>query len=433
MSFQRMIAFKHMTHRRKTGFISLISMISVGGVAVGVMALIVVLAVMSGFDRELKSKIVNVQPHIRIERFGGIQDAYTEQQKIRNLNIEGLRHIAGFVEGQAILRSRDNATGVIVKGLDQENEDMSIYASKLVSGELEFQTDIIRTKKRTGWFFKKTIETEVPSLFIGQTLARKLHVRAGDTVTLIAPFQDPNKPFSLLNAETQLFKIAGIFRIGMNDFDTGLVIVSMRDAQKLYHLGDKVSGLSLRFNDVDDAEKWKYRLRESFTNDYVIRSWYDMNRNFFQALKVEKSVMTILLGLIILVATFNIVSTLTMVVMEKTKDIGILRAIGATRANIRNIFVIEGFSIGSIGIAVGTGLGLALAFNLNQVSDFLKKTTGLEVFPSDIYFFDKIPAEVHSGDVTLIVTFALIASILAGLYPSYRAAKLNPVEALRYE
>jgi lipoprotein-releasing system permease protein len=252
-------------------------------------------------------------------------------------------------------------------------------------------------------------------------------------VSLIAPFQDSEKPFSLNNAETRQYIVRGIFRVGMNDFDSALVLIRLGQAQQLYHLGDKVSGISLRFKNVDDAEKWKIRLREDFGMDYIIRSWYDMNHNFFQALKVEKSVMTILLALIILVATFNIVSTLTMVVMEKTKDIGILRAIGATQASVRNIFLIEGFSIGLVGIVAGAILGLLMAFNLNPISDFIKSTTGLEVFPSDIYYFDKIPAEVHPDDVVVIIAFALIASILAGLYPAHRGAKLNPVEALRYE
>lgn len=433
MGFEGFIARKHLMHRRRTGFISLISMISVGGVAIGVMALIVVLAVMTGFDRELKNKIVNVQPHLRIEKIGGITGADEDIQKIKAHHLPGLRNVSSFVEGQAILRSEDNATGVIVKGIDSRNEDIEVYENHIVNGALDFEDNVSYVKKRKWLFFSRSVETRKGSILIGEELARVLHVRAGDTVTLIAPFRDPKLPFSLLNSETRPFIVKGVFRIGMNDFDTSLALVDITKAQELYHLGDRITGISVRFNNVDDAEKWKFNLREDFGLDYVIRSWYDMNHNFFQALKVEKSVMTILLALIILVAAFNIISTLTMVVMEKTKDIGIMRAIGATRASIRKIFLMEGFTIGFSGVITGTILGLLTAFNLNPISDFIKNTTGLEVFPSDIYFFDKIPAEIHGEDVVIVVVFALIASVLAGLYPAHRAAALNPVEALHYE
>ena len=433
MSFEGFIANKHLTHRQKTGFISLISLISIGGVGIGVMALIVVLAVMSGFDRELKSKIVNVQPHLRIEKYGGIENPQVELAKVKAHQNQALQNAASFVEGQAILRSEDNATGVLVKGLDAVNEDLSIYKEHLIFGEMDFKDTIVKQKKRHFLFFHKTVEKHVGGIFVGDSLADRLHIHVGDTVTLIAPFQDPALPFSLMHAETRSFVVKGIFRVGMSDFDSGLILISLPQAQSRYHLGSRVTGLGLRFHHVDDAEKWKFLLREDFSSDYVIRSWYDMNHNFFQALKVEKSVMTILLALIILVAAFNIVSTLTMVVMEKTKDIGVLRAIGATRASIRKIFVIEGFSIGFFGILSGTVLGLLVAFNLNPISDFIKKTTGLEVFPSDIYFFDRIPAEVHPEDVVIVVFFALLASIFAGIYPAHRAAQLNPIEALRYE
>ncbi len=322
MGFEFFIAKRHLTRRRKTGFISLISLISVGGVAIGVMALIVVLAVMSGFDRELKNKIVGVQPHLRIDKAEGMENSEQDLATIRSHNIPGLVSMARFVEGQAILRSTKNATGVVVKGVDPKNEDLSIFKKHMVSGTLNFQDSVQIERKRSLLFFKKRIETRYGSIFVGENLARSLGVEVGDIIYLITPI--PEKPNPLvplpMHVRTWAFLVRGVYRVGMNDFDTSLALVDITQAQKVYQLGSKVTGISLRFRNVDEAEKWKWVLAGDFSNQYYFRSWYDMNQNFFQALKVEKSVMTILLALIIMVAAFNIISTLTMVVMEKTKD-----------------------------------------------------------------------------------------------------------------
>ena len=434
MKYESWIAFKHLSGRRKTGFISLISFISILGVAVGVLALIVVLAVMSGFDRELKEKIVSVHPHLRIEKANGIDKPEEWIAKIHSWNLAGLQTVSPFVEGQAIMRSERNAIGVLVKGVDPAREDQSIFRKNLRWGSLDFNSiEITRTKKRFLGLSKKLERQVIPAVVLGESLAQILGVRPEDRVSLVVPYVEPKKSFSLERAQTRTFRVAGIFRVGMSDFDSGLALIRVDQAQELYHLGERVSGLSARFRDVDQAQPLKKVFLNELGSDFWIRSWYDMNRNFFSALQVEKNVMTLLLALIVLVAAFNIVSTLIMVVMEKTKDIGILRALGATRHSIRKIFVLEGFSVGVLGVMLGAVLGLLMAWNLNPIADFIEETTGLAVFPSDIYYLDRIPTEINYFDVTTIVVLALLTSILAGIYPASRAANLRPVEALRYE
>jgi len=431
-SFEGLIARKHLTRRKRAGFISLITMISVGGVAIGVMALIVVLGVMSGFDREFKSKIVNVQPHLRIEKVGGVDRPDEVMQQIKGYPISDLMSMSKFVEGQAMIRSETNATGIIVKGIDQA-EDHSVYQDHLVLGQFNIKDDTIETQKRRLFLFKTKREEDIGRIVIGEHLAAKLNVSIGDRVSLITPFRSASSSFKLTQVESAPFVVSGIFRIGRYDFDSALVIISLNRAQRMYHLGQNVTGISLRFGNVDDAEKWKFMFLRDLPPDYYVRTWYDMNQTFFQALKVEKSMLTILLALIILVAAFNIVSTLTMIVMEKTRDIGILRAIGATAGSIRKIFIFEGVSVGFWGILLGVASGLALALNLNAVADFIKRTTGFEIFPSDIYYFDHIPVLVHPTDVIGIVGFAFLITLLSGVYPAHRAAQLNPIEALRHE
>lgn len=429
MRYIFLIAKKHLTKRCHSGFISFNFAISVLGVAVGVMALIVVLSVMSGFDRELKAKIVGVQPHLMVEQVGGIDDYIWTTQEIRNFNLPGASSVSPFVQGQAIIRSDTFASGVIVRGVDPTTDHLSFLRKNLRYGEINF--DDVSTKDKN-WIGQEKVES-MGRVLIGEELARVLNVDVGDVVSIISPAMDERSLTAILKKPKMVpFVVSGIFHLGMSDFDSTIAVVGLAQAQQLYRLDERVTGISIRLDDVERAEELKSEIQSRFDSTYIVRSWVDLNRNFFAALKVEKAVMTILLSLIILVAAFNIVSSLTMVVMEKTRDIGILRAVGSTSGGISLIFLLEGFIIGFVGVILGAISGLLLAFHLNAVHDFIERTTGLSVFPKDIYFFDRIPVEINMPDVCLIVFFALIMSLVAGLYPAWQAARLKPVEALRY-
>lgn len=428
MNFVPFIAWKHLTKRCHSGFISFNFGISVLGVAVGVMALIVVLSVMSGFDKELKTKIVGVQPHIILEQAGGIDDYGYVKKEIESLNSSEIISAAPFVQGQAIIRSETYASGVVVKGIDPAHESIKFIKDHTEHGEFNLGDITVSGKS---WLGKEDLTT-VGRVMIGEELARTLGVGVGDLITIISPALDERSVSSLLKRPKSVpFYVGGIFHVGMNDFDSSLVLVNLEQGQKLYRLGNRVTGIGMRIRDISKADQLKVEILQHFDSTYMVRSWMDLNRNFFSALRVEKAVMTILLSLIVLVAAFNIVSSLTMVVMQKTRDIGILRSVGASTGAISQIFLLEGFLIGFAGVILGSILGLLLSFNLNFVADIVEKLTGFSVFPKDIYFFDQIPVEVKFDDVGLIIAGAFIMSLVAGLYPAFQAARLKPVEALR--
>lgn len=428
MRFETFITAKYLLKGKRHGFVSLIAAISVIGIAVGVMALIVVLAVMSGFSRDFKAKIVGVQPHIVLQGIGGIQNVEEVQKLIESLGFSEIRSIAPFVQGQGIIRSAQNAVGVVIKGVDPVQEPLDLFRKHMKFGTLDLENVTLPADSAHGQ------ARQVGRVIIGEELAHRLRVSVGEVVSIISPAFDEKDPAkSIRNAKTGHFVVSGVFHVGMSDFDSGLVLIQLHQAKALYQLGNRVTGLSVRLSDIELADSIKSSIQARFGTGYEVRSWIDMNRAFFRALQVEKTVMTILLSLIILVAAFNIISTLIMGVMEKTKEIGILRALGATRSAIKRIFLLQGFIVGILGVAVGAISGFFLALNLNPISDFLEERFGISVFPSDIYYLDRIPVQINLHDILLIIAFALLMSLFAGFYPAHYAASLNPVQALRYE
>lgn len=393
MQYEVWISFRYLISKRKERFISIISFISIMGVAVGVTALIVVIAVMSGFDNDLREKIVGTNSHIIIEKEGGIEDYDALVEMVNKMP-----HVIAsspFVNGQALIRQKDQVTGVIFRGIDPKREKHVTNIEKyLQEGTLFLQKD---------------------SVLIGRELAWRLNLNIGDKISLISAASPKPRPF----------KVTGIFNSGMFDYDMNLVFTSIEGAQDFYGVEGLAGGIGVKVDDVHMADSIKNEIQSSVGFDYWVRSWTDLNKNLFSALKLEKITMFIILALIVVVACFNIVSTLIMMVIEKTKDIGILKSIGATNSNIRRIFVLNGFFIGFLGTALGAAGGFILC-HLLKTYQFIK-------LPRDIYYIDRLPVNVNIGDSLIVIMAAIVISFVSTLYPAWQAARMEPVEALRYE
>jgi len=393
MSYELWISFRYLISRRKEKFISIISFISIMGVALGVTALIVVLAVMSGFDNDLREKIVGTNSHIIIEKEGGITDYNAVVAEINK--IPHVKASSPFINGQALIRQDEQVLGVVLRGIDPAREkDVTNIQKYLESG---------------------TIEVKKDTVLIGKELSLKLGLKIGDAISLISA-ADP-KPKS--------FKIAGIFNSGMFEYDMNLVFTNLEGAQNFYNTGNMAGGIGVRVDDANKADNIKKDVQEKIGFDYWVRSWSELNKNLFSALKLEKITMFIILALIVVVACFNIASTLIMMVMEKTKDIGILKSIGADNKSIRKIFMLDGFLIGFAGTVLGAIGGFGISYLL-KTYQFIK-------LPKDIYYIDRLPVNLEMGDAITVIAAAMIISLLSTLYPSWQAAKMEPVEALRYE
>ncbi len=399
MNYEPWISYRYLM-AKKDRFLSMINFVAVAGIAIGVMALIIVIGVMTGFDRDLRDKIIGTNAHILIERETGLKNYSTVMGDLRS--IKGIQAMSPYINGNVFLESNQRAMSLILRGVDPGREaKITKINDYLASGKIE--------------------NIKANEVIIGSQLASYYGFRVGDEITVIAPASGIAG-----QGWRYKLKVAGVFTSGMYDYDMNLVLVSLNKAQEIFGLeANVVSGIGVKLNDVYAASTIKDKIYEAIGYSYLVRTWIENNSNFFAALRLEKFAMFVILTLIVLVASFNIISTLIVTVTSKVKDIGILKSIGVPKKSIRRIFTLQGIALGIFGTFWGVTGGVILSFLLKKYQ-FIK-------LPQDIYYIDHLPVLLQLSDILMIVGAALVISYLATIYPAGKAASLEPVEALRYE
>ncbi|MBF0368314.1 MAG: lipoprotein-releasing ABC transporter permease subunit [Magnetococcales bacterium] len=409
--YEWFIGLRYLKAKRSQKFIGVITFLSMGGIALGVAALIVVLAVMTGFRAELQKQILGVTSHVVVQAYGGRMSGYEGVlQQVKQS--DGVVGASPFILGQALLSAGGRAAGAVVRGIVPAlDRGVSSLAKNIKYGDV----------------------AHIPGfgIVLGRHLASSLGVGLRDSVTVTVPVGN----VTVMGAMPRMkrFRVVGIFDSGMYEYDNTLAYIHLPDAQALFQMRDRATGVEVRAERPALAMGVAENLRTKLGESFWIRDWMQMNRNFFRALKLEKATMFVILLLVVLVAAFNIVSSLIMVVMEKGRDIAILKTMGASESGIMAIFVINGGVIGLFGTLAGLGLGLLLSFNLEAALGFIEKLFDIQILSGDVYYIDHLPSVVTFADVAWVTGLSLVISLLATLYPAWRAARVDPVDALRYE
>jgi lipoprotein-releasing system permease protein len=411
--YELFIGLRYTHTKRRTHFISFISFTSMLGIALGVTALITVLSVMNGFEKELRERILGMASHASITTYGGQLEDWEGLARLLD-GRERLVAAAPYVRGESMLSNGKRVSGALLRGVLPELEGgVSDVVEHIRGGQLELL--------REGEY----------GIILGSELAIALGAGVGDAVTVVSPHVSVG-PTGIM-PRLRRFTVVGIFEVGMYEYDRGVALTHIRDAARLFRLGDNVTGLRLKLDDIFAAPAVSRELEYQLQGDYRVEDWTRQHANFFRAVKTEKRVMFIILTLIVAVAAFNIVSTLIMVVTDKRSDIAILRTLGAAPRSIMAIFIIQGGVIGVLGTALGVAGGVGLALNVETIVPAIEQFFNVQFLAADVYYISDVPSELHWNDVWVMASVALVLSLLATLYPAWRAARTQPAEALRYE
>jgi lipoprotein-releasing system permease protein len=410
-AFERMVAFRYLRARRQEGFVSVIAIFSLLGIALGVATLIIVMSVMNGFRADLLGRILGLNGHLGVyAQAGSLTDFDAEATKVSE--VPGVAGVTPLIEGQVMATTEVGAAGALVRGIRPEDlRRRPLVADHIVQGSLaDFDDD---------------------GVAVGDRLARRLGIAVGGAITIISP-QGTATAFGTM-PRIKTYRVVALFDVGMYEYDNSFIFVPLEAAQLFFRLPEAVTSLEVFVADPDRVREDRRLIAAALGGHVRIVDWQQANSSLFNAVEIERNVMFLILTLIIVVAAFNIISSMIMMVKDKGRDIAILRTMGASRAAVLRIFMLSGASIGVVGTVAGLLLGVAFTRNIEAIRQVLQKVIGTDLFAAEIYFFTRIPARLDAGEVATVVLMALALSFLATLYPSWRAARLDPVEALRYE